>query len=992
MPSYNFFLFRFAQDVLSTSPGDRRSSTERLLRPPSQISPRDSTHPVLKPGRPDLAKLSIVSPTKYGSSSVSTRDPRLKSPSLKSPSLKSPSLPGTPVSASFVKQRISPTVPALHRTLPSPDQVPGSLMVKVNSHVEVKPKDPRLMTGLLAVAVPSGVPASPASPSPKSVQRPPQPKTEEPKAVTKNLDERIKSLNEQYEKWSGSVRVAGPGRSDGSRNFNIDIKPNQPSAIVQKLLSRKSVFDDDSKRLETRENEKETPSEDKPENSPGSGGFNTLGFKQSPVAPLKHGGDSPLLNLDSPLFSPVNQFSRFPALPPRDTPPLPVVPAVMSPVPASTSSQGPGPTKPLPSPLLSRSPAPQSPSTPASPRGPSLSNRLYFPPPPSPLPGQVKPLDLPSRPVGEDLKQLTGRPLPLPNKAGTAATSATVPIKPLVDRLGKPAAFTKPSATVTPTLKSTGMTASTARSTLSTVGSTKTISTCTMAPSAKTPTQVIIPCVEKGEASSTTCSPKLDSTNPGNQTESISTVQETDSDPNVTSTTKDPSIEAKKKLDTAISRDPIKSIKKEIESLSFREKRDIKEELLFAPTLIQTKPKIDKLNKKFDILDTISKDVKKSKDGLLFNKDKLKSSKDSQKHKQKLKHKNELKDFLTATATIRKETSKKEEKKPVSVDKEESKKPDETKEKKRRLSSNSEVEELEPKSKQIKLKVELDTELDAKKQRSDPVGKLSMGRIPKLEKSDKSEPKKDEKSKDSKHKHISSSSSSSSSKSKSKHDSERPEKHRHKSERKEDREKDLDREKAKKKKSSKHDEEKVRRHEKSLSLSTDDEKMKRDKELKKMKESRRDKEKDRKDSDKDRDRKDSEKDKDRSEKEKDRSEKDKDRSEKDKERRDKDKEHKSKENKDRNRDKDRDRDRDKDRIKDKERERERRERKRKKEEERKKSKEEHAKKKRKFDHESSSDEGGTSDDSKPKFSIFDEPIFDVNNPIYFSMYDKVSLL
>ena len=963
--------FRFAQDVLSTSPGDRRNSTERLVRPPSQISPRDSSGPALKPARPDLAKLSIVSPTKYGSSSASARDPRLKSPSLKSPSLKSPGTPAAAAAAAaapggFVKQRISPTVPAVHRTQPSPDPVTGSLMVKVNSHAEVKSKDPRLMTGLLAVAVPSGATSSsPASPSPKAGQRPPPPphvpKAEEPKSNSKNLDERIKSLNEQYEKWSGSVRVGGPGRSDGSRSFNIDIKPNQPSAIVQKLLSRKSVFDDDSKRLETRDTEKlDGSSDEKAESSPASsGGFNTLGFKHSPVPPLKHGGDSPLLNtLDTPLFSPVNQF---PSYPPRDTPPPPVVTAVMSP--ASTSARG--PTKPLASPLLSRSPAPQSPSTPASPRGggaSSLSNRLYFPPP-SPLPGQAKSLDMPtSRPAGEDLKQITSRPLPLPNKAGTAAISATVPIKPLVDRLGKPAAFTKPSATVTPTLKSTGMTASTARPTLSTVGSTKTISTSTMSPTTKPlPTHVIIPSVEKGEASSTTCSPKLESSLSANPTEPITTVQETDSDPNVTSTTKDPATEAKKKLDTPIPRDTIKSNKKEIDSL-----KDIKEELLFAPTLIQTKPKIDKLNKKFDMLDGLNtKDTKKSKDSSAYSKDRLKSGKDSQKHKQKMKHNNELKDFLSATATIRKETTKKEEKKSSTTDKDD-KKP----EKKRRLSSNSEIEELEPKSKQMKLKQEADPETEPRKIKSEssatpgPTAKLSMGRIPKLEKADKpehkSEHKKEDKSKESKHKHVSSSSSS---KSKSRHDSEKPEKHRHKSERRED--KDAEREKAKKKKSSKHDEdkEKVRRHEKSksMSLSTDDEKMKRDKELKKQKESKRKEEKEPKGS------------------------------ERDKERRDKDKEHKSKENKDKNREKDRDKEREKEkeRNKEKERERERRERKRKKDEERKKS--EQAKKKKKLEHDSSSDEEGSSDDSKPKFSIFDEPIFDVNNPIYFSMYDKVSL-
>ena len=155
--------------------------------------------------------------------------------------------------------------------------------------------------------------------------------------------------------------------------------------------------------------------------------------------------------------------------------------------------------------------------------------------------------------------------------------------------------------------------------------------------------------------------------------------------------------------------------------LSHRDKKDLKEEFLFAPTLIHTKPKLEKLSKKFDILDTISKEGKKYKDLCsTLSKDKLKSTKDSQKHKQKLKHKNDLKDFLSATATIRKETSKKDDRKPH--DKEETKKSEESKEKKRRLSSNSEIEELEqPKSKQAKLILDSELDSDSKKQRSDSV-------------------------------------------------------------------------------------------------------------------------------------------------------------------------------------------------------------------------------------------------------------------------------
>merc|ERR1711997_818689 len=76
--------------------------------------------------------------------------------------------------------------------------------------------------------------------------------------------------------------------------------------------------------------------------------------------------------------------------------------------------------------------------------------------------------------------------------------------------------------------------------------------------------------------------------------------------------------------------------------------------------------KIDKLkelekikDKKMDIFN-INKDVKRAKDSLL-GKEKNKSNKDSHKHKMKAKHENELKDFLSATATIKKEAKREKE-------------------------------------------------------------------------------------------------------------------------------------------------------------------------------------------------------------------------------------------------------------------------------------------------------------------------------------------
>merc|ERR1712228_833188 len=125
----------------------------------------------------------------------------------------------------------------------------------------------------------------------------------------------------------------------------------------------------------------------------------------------------------------------------------------------------------------------------------------------------------------------------------------------------------------------------------------------------------------------------------------------------------------------------------------------------------------------------ILKDVKRAKESL--HKDKIKSNREK-KDKMKVKQKNDLKDFLSATATIRKEARKDEKRdQQPDVKKQESKTEDKPLQK-RRLSSNSEVEEAEPKSKIPKLKVEGEGEPELKKLKSEPM--TPMGRIPKLAK------------------------------------------------------------------------------------------------------------------------------------------------------------------------------------------------------------------------------------------------------------------
>merc|ERR1712217_940376 len=270
----------------------------------------------------------------------------------------------------------------------------------------------------------------------------------------------------------------------------------------------------------------------------------------------------------------------------------------------------------------------------------------------------------------------------------------------------------------------------------------------------------------------------------------------------------------------------IRTMKKELDSLtSLKEKRDLGEELLFAPsaTIMQAKTKYDKSEKKksnsipaHDIL----KDVKRAKDKIKSNREK--------KDKMKVKQKNDLKDFLSATATIRKEAKKEESKnedKPVQ---------------KRRLSSNSEVEDAEPKSKLPKLKVESDCEPEVKKLKSEPM--TPMGRIPKLA---KKEPERKETSstvrtsEGSKERPKSTSSHSKpDSKSKSKHD----DRHAHRlpssGDKVDDRKRDKHKKKKKEKDKEREKEDKVKKQDKSKSRShsTDDERH--HKKLKKSKDSK----------------------------------------------------------------------------------------------------------------------------------------------------------
>lgn len=116
--------------------------------------------------------------------------------------------------------------------------------------------------------------SNPKPPSPAQVPPPASPPPRPPSLSSNSsdsdiappspsLDERIKSLDEKYEKWSGSRALSAAGNDAlakldaNSQRFrfrhkllDLDLKELQPSEIVKSVMAKRSVFDEDLKRLE----------------------------------------------------------------------------------------------------------------------------------------------------------------------------------------------------------------------------------------------------------------------------------------------------------------------------------------------------------------------------------------------------------------------------------------------------------------------------------------------------------------------------------------------------------------------------------------------------------------------------------------------------------------------------------------------------------------------------------------------------------------------
>ncbi|XP_046673537.1 protein split ends isoform X3 [Homalodisca vitripennis] len=108
---------------------------------------------------------------------------------------------------------------------------------------------PRFATQLLSPRpAPPSPPASPPRPNSTSSD------DSEPSPPSPEWEERLRSLDEKYEKWSGSRTVMTKVDTTTLRVrhklLDLDHHELQPSDIVKSVLAKRSVFDEDSKRLE----------------------------------------------------------------------------------------------------------------------------------------------------------------------------------------------------------------------------------------------------------------------------------------------------------------------------------------------------------------------------------------------------------------------------------------------------------------------------------------------------------------------------------------------------------------------------------------------------------------------------------------------------------------------------------------------------------------------------------------------------------------------
>ena len=608
----------------------------------------------------------------------------------------------------------------------------------------------------------------------KPEQQPAQVVTQvDPASMT--LEERLKALDEKYQKWSGSANKVAtpvpntpatpgsastsstlpslninnslPGGSESQNSsantlsssassllavpkFSFDLnKPSQPSEIVQRLLSRKSVFDEDTKRLE---------------NLSAPVSENSIQPQTPTPAAAAISQNTPVIS--SPAAPPIRSLSV--------DQPTAVRPLVNKTVPApmvvNTELK---PAATLPTAVAQR---------PSSFR-PSVATLSLTPT--TPTIGQV-------------------RPLPVASKAPALpilGTSTSVPIKPLVDNKIRPLASTKPSATVTPTFKTTttshqAQSGQRRNSTLTTTtASSKSLTMCT------TTVSTTKSAVEKGEASSTTSSPKTEvELTQKSPVEISSTLHPIDScgisplpnpieeESGVSSTTKE--------LDIKRNVDPLKAVmvKKEVEKFeSLIKKEKMEDTKVFSTKLPPQKdplkdglPLMEKKHvEKSSSKHSSEKDRKDRSHSHSGHKDRKSSSthKDVSKKIKEMKDK-DLKDLFAATDTIPNHVKKEAKTHRKSSSESSEKKSSEKSHHKEHHSHSShhshhhshKVKDSSEKSKSDQKRRLSDADAEAPKNKVAKVGeekkKMEMGRIPKIKKVESSEKLKEGEKKVSSHK------------------------------------------------------------------------------------------------------------------------------------------------------------------------------------------------------------------------------------------------
>ncbi|RZF37011.1 hypothetical protein LSTR_LSTR004699 [Laodelphax striatellus] len=137
------------------------------------------------------------------------------------------------------------------------DERPENLPAEPRRRTEPRqrPVDPlSLPLPRFASQVLSPRPAPPSPPASPTRPRSSSSDDSEPSPPSPEWEERLRSLDEKYEKWSGS-RTA-PTKVDATslrirhKLLDLDLNELQPSDIVKSVLAKRSVFDEDSKRLE----------------------------------------------------------------------------------------------------------------------------------------------------------------------------------------------------------------------------------------------------------------------------------------------------------------------------------------------------------------------------------------------------------------------------------------------------------------------------------------------------------------------------------------------------------------------------------------------------------------------------------------------------------------------------------------------------------------------------------------------------------------------